>query len=191
MRTAWWRSGYPQKWQSVVLHPLPTGRTASCAGRRKEPQPTGGPCGRRGKRSTKPGNPLLIIPGGGKHLALPSGNLTPRHNPGKLKADISTLHKSGRLYFALTEVEKLLDSRIVIHYILSGQPHCLLRWNHRTAGRQRDEQTISSRKPHEIVDCGLVQVTQSRESYPAMTIEEKLKVGVFTRKDRTEVRTDL
>ncbi len=54
-----------------------------------------------------------------------------------------------------------------------------------------DGQIISSKKPHEIVRSGLVQVTQSKEAYPAMTVEENLMLGAFTRSDSGAVRADL
>ena len=50
-----------------------------------------------------------------------------------------------------------------------------------------DGQDISALKPHQIVRAGLVQVTQGKESYPAMTVEENLQVGAFTRTDKAIV----
>ena len=52
-------------------------------------------------------------------------------------------------------------------------------------------QTLDKKKPHEIVKAGLVQVTQSKESYPAMTVEENLMVGSYVRNDRQGVQQDL
>ena len=54
-----------------------------------------------------------------------------------------------------------------------------------------DSQTLDKKKPHEIVKAGLVQVTQSKESYPAMTVEENLMVGPYIRNDRQGVQQDL
>ena len=54
-----------------------------------------------------------------------------------------------------------------------------------------DRQTLDKKKPHEIVKAGLVQVTQSKESYPAMTVEENLMVGSYVRNDRQGVQQDL
>ena len=54
-----------------------------------------------------------------------------------------------------------------------------------------DGQTLDKKKPHEIVKAGLVQVTQSKESYPAMTVEENLMVGSYVRNDRYDVQQDL
>ena len=54
-----------------------------------------------------------------------------------------------------------------------------------------DGQTLDKKKPHEIVKAGLVQVTQSKESYPAMTVEENLMVGSYVRNDRQAVQQDL
>ena len=50
---------------------------------------------------------------------------------------------------------------------------------------------ISKMKPHERVRLGLVQVTQAKEAYPAMTVEENLMLGAFTRSDRSAIFTDL
>ena len=54
-----------------------------------------------------------------------------------------------------------------------------------------DSQILDKKKPHEIVKAGLVQVTQSKESYPAMTVEENLMVGSYVRNDRHGVQQDL
>ena len=54
-----------------------------------------------------------------------------------------------------------------------------------------DGQILKKKKPHEIVKAGLVQVTQSKESYPAMTVEENLMVGSYVRNDRHGVQQDL
>lgn len=50
---------------------------------------------------------------------------------------------------------------------------------------------ISHMKPHQRVRLGLVQVTQAKEAYPAMTIEENLILGSYARKDRKGVKADL
>ncbi len=54
-----------------------------------------------------------------------------------------------------------------------------------------DGRPIHNRKPHEIVRAGLVQVTQGKDSYPAMTIEENLHLGAFTRNDKPAIAADL
>ena len=54
-----------------------------------------------------------------------------------------------------------------------------------------DGQNIASARPDRIVRAGLVQVTQGKEAYPAMTVEENLKVGAFTRRDKAAVAADL
>ena len=54
-----------------------------------------------------------------------------------------------------------------------------------------DGKDISEKKPHHIVRSGLVQVTQSKESYPGMTVEENLMVGAYTRKNKDEIQHDL
>ena len=46
-----------------------------------------------------------------------------------------------------------------------------------------DKKVITDSKPHHIVRSGLVQVTQSKEAYPAMTVEENLEMGAFIRTD--------
>ena len=50
---------------------------------------------------------------------------------------------------------------------------------------------ISKMKPHQRMRLGLVQVTQAKEAYPAMTVEENLVLGAYTRKDREGTRADL
>ena len=54
-----------------------------------------------------------------------------------------------------------------------------------------DGEILERIKPHEIVKSGLVQVTQSKESYPAMTVEENLMVGSYVRNDRNAIQQDL
>jgi branched-chain amino acid transport system ATP-binding protein len=54
-----------------------------------------------------------------------------------------------------------------------------------------DGESIQNLKPHEIVRKGLVQVTQGKDSYPGMTVEDNLKVGAFSRSDKAGVRQDL
>ena len=54
-----------------------------------------------------------------------------------------------------------------------------------------DGEILERKKPHEIVKSGLVQVTQSKESYPAMTVEENLMVGSYIRSDRNAIQQDL
>ena len=50
---------------------------------------------------------------------------------------------------------------------------------------------IGNLKPHERMRLGLVQVTQSKEAYPAMTVEENLVLGAYTRNDRAGTLADL
>ena len=54
-----------------------------------------------------------------------------------------------------------------------------------------DGNNVSQLKPHERVRLGIVQVTQAKEAYPAMTVEENLVLGAFTRKDISAIKTDL
>ncbi len=56
----------------------------------------------------------------------------------------------------------------------------------RFEGRQ-----IHRLRPHQIVRAGLVQVTQGKDSYPGMSVEENLMLGAFSRRDRTAVARDL
>ena len=50
---------------------------------------------------------------------------------------------------------------------------------------------IDNLKPNKIVRRGLVQVTQGKESYPGMTVEENLMLGAYSRSDRKGVKEDL
>ena len=54
-----------------------------------------------------------------------------------------------------------------------------------------DGSPIHKLRPHEIVRRGLVQVTQGKDTYPAMTVEENLKLGAYTRSDRAGIRADM
>ena len=54
-----------------------------------------------------------------------------------------------------------------------------------------DGVSVSKLKPHERMRLGLVQVTQAKEAYPAMTVEENLVLGAYTRKDREAIKADL
>ena len=54
-----------------------------------------------------------------------------------------------------------------------------------------DGSPIHKLRPHEIVRRGLVQVTQGKDTYPAMTVEENLKLGAYTRSDRAGIRADI
>ena len=54
-----------------------------------------------------------------------------------------------------------------------------------------DGERIDGLRPDRIVRRGLVQVTQSKEAYPAMTVEENLRVGAFVRNDGAQLRRSL
>lgn len=54
-----------------------------------------------------------------------------------------------------------------------------------------DGQAISQSRPHEIVRAGLVQVTQGKDSYPGMSVEENLMLGAFSRSDKPAIRLEL
>ena len=50
---------------------------------------------------------------------------------------------------------------------------------------------IQNRRPNEIVKRGLTQVTQGKDMYPAMSVEENLRIGAYTRRDRAGVTADI
>ena len=50
---------------------------------------------------------------------------------------------------------------------------------------------IQNQKPNVIVKNGLTQVTQGKDMYPAMTVEENLKIGEYTRNVKGEVAKDM
>ena len=52
-------------------------------------------------------------------------------------------------------------------------------------------ESINGLPPHQIVQRGLVQVTQSKDSFPAMTVEENLKLGAYSRNDKAGIAEDL
>ncbi len=54
-----------------------------------------------------------------------------------------------------------------------------------------DGERIDGLRPHQIVRRGLVQVTQGKEAYPGMTVEENLRLGAFVRNDRARERRNL
>ena len=53
------------------------------------------------------------------------------------------------------------------------------------------DEEIQNQKPNVIVKNGLTQVTQGKDMYPAMTVEENLKIGAYTRNDKGEVAEDM
>ena len=50
---------------------------------------------------------------------------------------------------------------------------------------------IQNTKPHRIVRRGLTQVTQGKDMFPAMTVEENLRIGAHVRNDRAGVAADM
>ncbi len=54
-----------------------------------------------------------------------------------------------------------------------------------------DGERIDSLRPDQIVRRGLVQVTQSKEAFPAMTVEDNLKIGAFVLADRRKTAEGL
>ena len=51
-----------------------------------------------------------------------------------------------------------------------------------------DGESIDGLRPDRIVRRGLAQVTQGKDAYPAMTVEENLRLGGFARNDRAALR---
>jgi branched-chain amino acid transport system ATP-binding protein len=54
-----------------------------------------------------------------------------------------------------------------------------------------DGERIDGLRPDLIVRRGLVQVTQGKEAFPGMTVEENLKLGAYTVRDRAKVASAL
>lgn len=54
-----------------------------------------------------------------------------------------------------------------------------------------DGERIDGVRPDRIVRRGLVQVTQGKEAYPGMTVEENLRIGAFVRNDGAQLRRAL
>ena len=54
-----------------------------------------------------------------------------------------------------------------------------------------DGERIDGLRPDRIVRRGLVQVTQGKEAYPAMTVEENLRLGAFVVRDRAKTTRSL
>lgn len=54
-----------------------------------------------------------------------------------------------------------------------------------------DGEVINGMKPHRIVKLGLVQVTQGKEAFTNMTVEDNLKVGAFVLSDPRKLSRNL
>lgn len=54
-----------------------------------------------------------------------------------------------------------------------------------------DGERIDGMRPDRIVRRGLVQVTQGKEAYPSMTVEENLRLGAYVRRDRAALARGL
>ena len=54
-----------------------------------------------------------------------------------------------------------------------------------------DGTPIEILRPHRIVRLGLTQVTQGKDAYPAMTVEENLMLGAYCRGDKAGIAEDL
>lgn len=52
---------------------------------------------------------------------------------------------------------------------------------------QLDGKEISSVPAHKIVDLGISLSPEGREVFPALTVEENLRLGAYTRKDKAEI----
>lgn len=50
---------------------------------------------------------------------------------------------------------------------------------------------IQGLRPDKIVHLGLVQVTQGKEIFPAMTVDENLRMGAFIHRDKARIRKNL
>src|SRR5919206_190235 len=50
---------------------------------------------------------------------------------------------------------------------------------------------IDGMRPDSIVRRGLVQVTQGKEAFPGMTVEENLRLGAYVVRDRAKTATAL
>ena len=53
------------------------------------------------------------------------------------------------------------------------------------------DQEISNLRPHKIVRQGLVQVTQGKEVFPDLSVEQNLKLGAFIVNDKKKVLENL
>jgi branched-chain amino acid transport system ATP-binding protein len=51
-------------------------------------------------------------------------------------------------------------------------------------------ESINGLAPNQIVQRGLVQVTQGKDSFPAMTVEENLRLGAYSRNDKAGIAED-
>lgn len=58
-------------------------------------------------------------------------------------------------------------------------------------GIEFDGERIENLSPDRIVRRGLIQVTQGKDSYPAMTVQENLEVGAFIRNDKAAIARDM
>jgi branched-chain amino acid transport system ATP-binding protein len=54
-----------------------------------------------------------------------------------------------------------------------------------------DGEDITKKSPHTRVNLGLVQITQGKEAFPAMTIEENLLLGAYSIKSRKQRKENL
>ena len=54
-----------------------------------------------------------------------------------------------------------------------------------------DDQPITGRPTSEIIRRGVASVPEARRVFPAMTVEENLRMGAYTRRDRRAVGDDL
>jgi branched-chain amino acid transport system ATP-binding protein len=52
-------------------------------------------------------------------------------------------------------------------------------------------QQINGKSPEQVNRLGIALVPEGRDIFPSLTVEENLRLGAFTRKDRAEYRRDL
>ena len=52
-------------------------------------------------------------------------------------------------------------------------------------------EAIMGKTPEQIVRLGISLVPEGRDIFPSLTVEENLRLGAFTRKDRGEYRRNL
>jgi len=61
-----------------------------------------------------------------------------------------------------------------------------------TDGRiEFDDQKIGRMDPEDIVKLGIVQVMEGRKLFEHLTVDENVRVGAYSRSDRTEVRSNI
>jgi branched-chain amino acid transport system ATP-binding protein len=62
---------------------------------------------------------------------------------------------------------------------------------HRSGSVEFDGRAIDRSSPEAIVRAGIAQVPQGRGTFPELSVEDNLKAGAFTRRDRIGVNADI